>query len=189
MSARLTNAARDNIVARVMAYKFDKSDADMRAEEAKAFDRIMDLLQGEHKTLLDTVPVEYLHTTLDIYVAEVMPNSRRVYPLSGNHPRGISGEFPRWWALDAKTASPEALAAATAAANKRAAYEDEKKWLQNKLEALVYSVNSYKKLYALWPELAEIVPMETPDVGATALTVDVKELNRVIPLPQQRAAA
>lgn len=189
MSTRLTNAARDNIVARVMAYKFEKSDADMRAEEAKAFDRIMDLLQGEYKTLLDTVPGEYLRTTLNIRVAEVMPNSRRGYFITGNYPRAVSAEFPQWRALDDETASPEALAAATAAANKRAAYEDEKEELKNKLEALVYSVNSYKKLYAIWPELAEIIPMETPDIGATALTVDVKELNRMIPLPKQREAA
>jgi len=189
MSARLTNAARNDIVASVMAYKFDKSDADMRTEEAKAFDRIMDLLQGEHKTLLDTVPIEYLHTTLDIRVAESAPNRRRVYTIAGNHPRGISRAFNRWKPLDDEAASPEALAAATAVANKRAAYEDEKKELQKKLEALVYSVHSYKKLYALWRELAEIVPMKTPDAEDTALTVDVKDLNRMIPLPKQQGAA
>lgn len=189
MSARLTNAARAGIVARVMAYKFNKSDADMRAEEAKAFDRIMDLLQGEYKTLLDTVPVEYLRTTLNIHVAEVMPNSRRVYTITGNYPRAISAEFPQWKVLDDENASPEALAVATAVANKRAAYEDEKNGLKKKLEALVYSVNSYKKLYALWPELAEVVPMETPDAEDTALTVDVKDLNRLIPLPKQQGAA
>lgn len=189
MSARLTNAARADIVARVMAYKFNKSDAGMRAEEAKAFDHIMDLLQGEHKALLDAVPAEYLHTTLDILVAESAPNRRRVYTIAGNHPRGISRAFNRWKPLDDEAASPEALAAATAVANKRAAYEDEKNGLKKKLEALVYSVNSYKKLYALWPELAEIVPMKTPDAEDTALTVDVKDLNRMIPLPKQQGAA
>lgn len=195
MSARLTRDARSNIVERVMNYKYAQSDAEQLRLGAVAFDRIADLAQGHDKNRIESLDSLYFQKTDVVRVRVGKPGCFEYVDLVGHYPRAWKQGWPQRYEpingysgdseYDDQDIAPfpkEAAALAIAEAKRALKYQNEKTALRSKLVALVHSVSTYKKLYEVWPELAEIVPPDD-DRPTQMLSVDVKELNRLIPLP------
>lgn len=198
---RLTNSMRGNIVAKVLKFKFEAQQKALDKEGHKLFDEVCDLLLGKHKKTVEALPADWfpLAQTLCVSIDDVM------YTLSGSHPRRLPGSLPRtfdaarhrtrsersWsWQTDHGGEYKAVFALLEPHVRKLIALSDERKTLEAKLNALVHSVTTDTKLYELWPELTEIVPMVEPTTAkGTALTVSIKELNELIPLPSKKEAA
>lgn len=198
---RLTSSMRADIVARVLKFKFEAPLKALDKAGAKLFDEVCDLLLGKHKKTLEALPANWfpLAQTFSVTVGEV------TFSVSGSHPRRLPDALPRtfdavkhrtrseraWnWSADETGDFKAVFELLEPHVRKRIALADEWKTLEAKLEALVHSVTTDTKLYELWPELAEIVPMATPTTNnGTALTVSVKELNDLIPLPSKKPKA
>jgi hypothetical protein len=197
---RLTKDMRDEIVRKVLHYKFAEEEKALAAEGGRVFDAVIDAVQGEYKDKIAAVPEEYFHRTISFSV-RVNDSKRRnrgenTVSVSGTHPRAVpeGHGFNRYSNLDMKEVGEAAYKLAHDYAEKVLDKKDRRSSLKEKLTALVYSVTTTKRLYEVWPELAAIVPEpkeNQPAVG-TALTVSVAELNKIIPLPppkQEKPAA
>lgn len=197
---RLTNSMRDDIVARVLKFKFEATEKALELEGRKLFDKVYDLLLGANKKTFESLPSNWFPATQNFLVED----GRHACTLTGEYPRPIPERLPqafdvkhhrtrgrRVWSWEDRSDEHDAvfeLVAPHIAAH--VALDTEREALQAKLKALVYSVTSDTKLYELWPELAEVVPVpEDTSSKGTALTVSIKELNNLIPLPSKKEPA
>lgn len=197
--ARLTKGMRENTVRRVLDFKFKERVKALKNKEHALFDKVVDALQGEYKTAIEAIPVEYFHTSIRFNVR----STKRAFhagreresisvSVEGSHPRPDRNVLGVWHNLTDKTVPKPVYEQAVAYANEWAEYLNERTELERKLSALVHSVATTNKLYEVWPELHEIVPMPDEPLKqdpSTALTVSVAELNKLIPLPVRKEDA
>lgn len=195
---RLTNSMRDDIVRRVLKFKFEAPEKALKAEGNKLFGKIYDLLLGEHKAAIEKMPAHWF-PQLQSFVVDL---DDATHVIEADYPRRLPGNLPRrfdavkhrtrtdraWsWSTDEAGDYKGVFKLLEPHARKLIELDAEREALRAKLKALVYSVTTVKKLYEVWPELAEIVPMpeDTTNTG-TALTVSVADLNKAIPLPSKK---
>src|SRR5690606_4946118 len=161
---------------------------------------VYDLLLGAHKVAFEAMPSDWFPAT-QIFIVQ---DGRHTCRITGEYPRPIPENLPqvfdvknhrtrggRVWSWEDRSGEHDAVFELVAShISAHVALDTEREALQAKLKALVYSVTSDTKLYELWPELAEIVPVpESTTSKGTALTVSIKELNELIPLPSKKEVA
>lgn len=205
MSTRLTNDLRADIVRGVLEFKFAAGEKLLAVEGKKLFETTLDALLDPHKAAIEALPQEWRSETSNLAIVDVasresflLSGARRIVPSKFNSrinligtvgkkaPRRLVYNYSRYDnnGLTRDLKLPELFEHVLKAFALRA----ERKELSAKLEALVAGVTTTKKLYEVWPELAEIVPDDwSPKTSAgTAITVSVAELNRAIPLPTKK---
>ena len=197
MSTRLTITMRDNIREQVLRHKFKDREAALKLEERAVFDVVIDGLLGGHKAAIEGLPARWTEGSIG-FEAYTEGKSRNRYSMedrttvTGSHTRRVPANFPSYHNFLDKDDMIEAEFPIPAATHKllqtfvekRDAMRDERGELGRKLGALLNSVTTVKKLYEVWPELAEIVKQpEEQTANGTALTVSVADLNKTIGLP------
>lgn len=209
MSVRLTKELRKDIVRRVLDYKFKQRSAALKARQHDVVVRVINEVVGEgtlavlkewpaawvgqlHGLTIDDTHGGYKHhLTLDktLLVPANFHNQITWTGTKGKRAgRRLKHYYERYWKFSSSTSAPSVEITdpvVVAYAEEALAIEEEGKELKAKLEALVNSVTTTKKLYEVWPELATIVPntWEQRDTHGTALVVSVADLNKTIPLP------
>lgn len=190
--SRLNKNDRAFYVHRIMDFKFEKARAELKKKEQQLFDETVDAFQGEHKPLIDKLPLAYFHT-IDAFSVAVPGRGRgSCIMIEGAHQRAVSRDsgVSRWSALAPKDLPEEVRMKLSEFASAKVAHAQEEEALRVKLEGLLNGVQTTKRLYEAWPELEEIVPRPSEAVAShgKALTVSVSELNKLIPLPSKQPA-
>src|SRR5688500_1296845 len=184
--ARLTIAARDNILRRVLDFKFKKRLQDQKNKGAELFDKVVDLMLGKYKETVESLPDGWIPLVSQLQI----DIDGTHYYISGHHPRRVPDELPQYFRFTKETVAQAKRRRYMTAVEAGAAVklllpwveaqrelQEERDELEHKIRALLYSVTSDKRLYEAWPELHEIIPFVEEDVRSTgtSLTVSVAD--------------
>lgn len=201
--SRLTKQDREFVHRRVMDFKFADAHKALRAEAEKALHAAAKVALGKHYDNYNALPEDWtraIHSVAitvdgqkDFYAALTTPIRFPVaFSLTvSKGKRGYVVDLGRWGGV--LVMKENALDQEGFLAEMRPVCEKIHDHVllrcevSTTVEGVLNSVTTWNKLYELWPELAEIVP--PPAAGtqrSTALTVDIKKLNELIPLPTEK---
>src|SRR5690606_7321600 len=88
---RLTNSMRDNIVSRVLRFKFEAPEKALKAEGDKLFGKIYDLLLGEHKAAFEKMPAHWF-PQIQSFVVDL---GNATHIITADYPRRLPDFLPR----------------------------------------------------------------------------------------------
>lgn len=172
MSARLTNNTRDKIVTAAM----NKSGFPTRLEEARAnVEKIkMECLIAAFGGLKAYRRLVDRFNTIEEKIKSLKEGLKFIHlgddakpTLTANNP--LVQKF-----LDAEQVVQDLDSSAKA--------------LKENVKAVVYSVNSTKRLVEVWPEAAELIPSDIEVVRAALPAIDFNNLNASIGIPSDKKA-
>lgn len=207
MSVRLNKARREFIIRRVLDAAFSAKIKEAKAKVVKVVPEFRKTLMGKHTEAYDSLPENWtrrdqlasLVVGLDgaIYNVELPEAIRFPVRFTFNTIRRKTGElsveivamrFHSRTSLDEGVYEglPAAFEAIRPSLEELVALYDERRTMEAEVRAVVSSVTTEKRLYEVWPELVEIVPPTESSARGTALAVNIDELNKKIPLPQEK---
>lgn len=188
MSTRLTNDARKNIVRKLMQRAFDTQDQALQHEGGKVLEAVIKDFHRAHWSLIEQMPEGWMSTVIEKRF-KVRGDGDDV-TLKAPYPIRTSKAFPQSSYYDGISLASLKPALTASAYNKLEAHLDKvtahnalKEKTRDEITAMVNSVTTYKKLYEIWPELGEAIPLVDPDSGmGKQLAPNTAELNRVLGL-------
>lgn len=205
MSVRLNKGRREFIVRRVLAAAFEKKVKAAEAKVNKDFPKFRKTLLGKHAKAYDSLPTVWRRGDQRSAFTLQLPSGNTVLKLKElvyipihfgfAAVRRKSGEYAvemslHWnkTAADYYEGHEAALDVLRPSLVELITLLEEQGVMEAEVEAVVNSVSTEKRLYEIWPELAEIVPPSDGEKRGTALTVNIDKLNEKIPLPQKKPA-
>lgn len=191
---RLTNADRDELLYRILKFKFDKLEKELQNERSVLFD---ETIYATHSDTSKVMELYALHPGMFNTIAQFSFSVVRrnaptvVVTFSGRASLPFDAHdknLLRFGTSDLDKMPGSVRPKLKDVIDRTYAMEIERTKLRQKLNAFLASVTTYKKLYELWPELNEIVPQpEDGSLNNYAMTVNVSELNAAIPLPSEKS--
>lgn len=206
MSVRLTKTRREQITARVLDVSFTKKINVALGKVTKAFPKFRRTLLGRHAKAFDSLPERWHRDHRVSSVPITVPSGGNYHirlpeatalpaRISISTVRRKSGEYEfeltTGWSnrgvddyFDDPAAAVEVLRPSLV---ELITLLDERGVMQQEVDAIVSGVTTEKRLYEVWPELIEIVPPTESKARGTAIAVNIDNLNRKIPLPQNKS--
>lgn len=166
MSDRLTKSARESIAAQLIEKAFGEKKA-MDARKKAVFKLLIDDYHRDHKAVMKKLPKGALPVANYITII-YLGNEPNIHLEGPETPVFKSffeyGSVARY-SMDSlqKKLSPEVFATLKSLVADIRAYHNEKRKFSSDVEAVLESVTTYKRLYEVWPEVAQVKPpIESP---------------------------
>lgn len=201
MGSTITNRDRQAIITQLIARALGEKKAAHKAAGQKLFDECCDDFCGPHKDTLNALPLGFISERIRL----TFPYQFGGLPLSYNS-RELEGAFPR--RLPAQISignddfensddsdeadhghsvplSKEMRRKALAWFKKGLDLEAEESELESDIGGMLLGTRSWKKLFEMWPELAELKLAAAPPPEATGkqISINLPELNKKLRLP------
>lgn len=183
MSERLTNSKRDAIVETLLDRGFSERFVQLAVRGKALLERMAVAAWEGHYNTIKKLPAELFPSVISIsfYAGEVQGTLELEHPLPVPRkflhfyykPQVDEAHFP------ADPSLGDDFRAFVAEFNSTHA---DRKRTKNEIEGVVYSVNTYKKLYEVWPELKTVLPAAEP-IGNQQLAPHLPALNATLGLP------
>lgn len=183
MSTRLTNALRDDIRARLLARAFDDKYQVMKVEENGLFNEIVDAWLGDHREYFTNLPSDWVQRECCIQL-EAWGSSNR---LTGFDYRNMPRPIDRG-VIERGTIPDVLFERAKDYLKRRDALDDERIEFRAQVDGVLTACTTSKRLYEIWPELAEVYTIDEKAAAGTALLPCVGTLNKTLGLPTEATA-
>ncbi len=183
MSERLTNAKREHIVELLLDRGFSTRFAKLAVRGKVLLKRMAVAAWEGHYNTIKELPAELFSSAISVtfFAGEAQGT------LELDHPMPVPHTFLHWYYkpqvdnahFPADPSLGDDFRAFVAEFNNAHADRERTK---NEIEGVVYSVNTYKRLYEVWPELKTVLPAAEP-VGNQQLAPHLPALNATLGLP------
>lgn len=207
MGSMITNRDRQAIITQLIARALGEKKAAHKAAGQKLFDECCDDFCGPHKDTLNALPLGFISERIKL----TFPYQFGGISLSYNE-RELEGAFPRRLPVhisidnddfensdDSDEAyhghsvplSKEMRRKCLAWFKKGLELDAEEESLGDDIKGMLYGTRSWKKLFEIWPELAELKLAAAPPEVATGshLSVNLPDLNKKLRLPPNEKEA
>lgn len=177
---RLTNDMRRTIREKLVARAFDDRYTELTRQSNKLFNLAVDDFLGDLKDVFNGLPEDWVERADTLYIE----TRRSGEVLVGAHYRNVPKPIDYSIQLD-QLSAPVAKQIKTYFKAK-AALDAEKEHFEAEVSGVLYAATTTKKLYQIWPELAEIYTVsESAPCANTALVPTVAHLNKTLGLPSE----
>jgi hypothetical protein len=201
MAKRLTKAQRETIHERLMARKYPegyKAPSHLKKTSADLFQRMVVASWGGSATydLIKGIANPSDAPLFDTSISVSAYKESSTITFSADYPELTPYSFETHSSLSALT-SKYAWRSDSTLADDIASYAEkvldahkEYEKTRDAIWQVLNSVNSYTRLYEIWPELKTVIPVvEDETIAGTSLAPVMADLNRTLGLPAEAAAA
>lgn len=191
MTTRLNKTNRAEIRRKLIAKRFDPERQLIANESDALFHKIVDAWLGEHKAAVEALPEGFMLMAQSLRLGRRDSDRRtKYYRVEGHAPRRVPAEQNTGWESVESDALPPALRAEIEVFKDRIdAFDKAEETARAEIDKVLNSVQTTTRLYEIWPELVEVVPVVEGAAQGKWMLPDMSKLNKLLGLGEKKDAA
>ena len=201
MGSSITNRDREAITKQLIERAMREKRLAHKQAGHKLFDECCDAIVGEHKAAIEALPPGFMPERIKLTFPYTFGGIHLGYSNNDLH-GAFSRRMPPSVVIDASEIDDDDLVGEDAPTHtvllpnhmrrkclawfkKGLELNEDEEALGNDIKGMLYGTRSWKKLFEIWPELAELKLAAAPPEAATGshLSVNLPELNKKLRLP------